>query len=107
MAITCLKKVFSFFNETIEYKTEQYEQAVYRWRARNDINGLMYGNGGISSWTKTFVQNMRTHEASEVQMKLMWSFALMIYIGQCTTAIQLPILEKVQNMLSVQALEKV
>ena len=55
----------AFFNETIEYKTEQYEQAVYRWRARNDINGLMYGNGGISSWTKTFVQNMRTHEASE------------------------------------------
>ena len=55
----------SFFNETIEYKTEQYERAVYRWRARNDINGLMYGNGGISSWTKTFVQNMRTHEASE------------------------------------------
>ena len=54
-----------FFNETIEYKTEQYEQAVYRWRARNHINGLMYGNGGISSWTKSFVQNMRTHEASE------------------------------------------
>jgi hypothetical protein len=55
----------NFFNETIEYKTDQYEQAVYRWRARNDVNGLMYGNGGISSWTKTFVQNMRTHEASE------------------------------------------
>jgi len=54
----------SFFNETLEYKTDQYKQAVYRWRARNDINGLMYGNGGISSWTKTFVQNMRTHEAS-------------------------------------------
>ena len=54
-----------FFNETIEYKTDQYEQAVYRWRARNDINGLMYGNGGISSWTKTFVNNMRTHEASD------------------------------------------
>jgi len=55
----------NFFNETIEYKTDQYEQAVYRWRARNDVNGLMYGNGGISSWTKTFVQNMRTHEASK------------------------------------------
>jgi hypothetical protein len=55
----------SFFNQTIEYKDESYEQAVYRWRARNDVNGLMYGNGGISSWTKTFVNNMRTHEASE------------------------------------------
>jgi hypothetical protein len=25
----------------------------------------MYGNGGLSSWTKTFVQNMRTHEATD------------------------------------------
>lgn len=38
---------------------------VFRWRARNHINGLMYGNGGISCWTKTFVNNMRTHEASD------------------------------------------
>jgi len=38
---------------------------VFRLRARNHINGLMYGNGGLSSWTKTFVNNMRTHEASE------------------------------------------
>jgi hypothetical protein len=54
----------SFFNQTIEYKDENYEQAVYRWRARNHVNGLMYGNGGMSSWTKTFVRNMRTHEVS-------------------------------------------
>jgi len=37
---------------------------VFRWRARNHINGLMYGNGGVSCWTKTFIQNMQTHEAS-------------------------------------------
>lgn len=38
---------------------------VFRWRARNEINGLMYGNGGMSSWTKEFVRNMRTHENSD------------------------------------------
>jgi hypothetical protein len=38
---------------------------VFRWRARNAINGLMYGNGGVSSWTKQFVDNMRTHEATD------------------------------------------
>ena len=38
---------------------------VFRWRARNAINGLMYGNGGMSCWTKDFVYNMRTHEASD------------------------------------------
>ena len=54
-----------FFNQTLTFNTPEWEQAVFRWRARNHINGLMYGNGGVSSWTKTFVNNMRTHEASE------------------------------------------
>jgi hypothetical protein len=54
-----------FFNKTLTYSTEQHEQAVYRWRARNHINGLMYGNGGMSSWTRTFVNSMRTHEATD------------------------------------------
>ena len=38
---------------------------VFRWKARNHTNGLLYGNGGISCWTKDFVYNMRTHEASD------------------------------------------
>lgn len=54
-----------FFNQTLTFKDEQWEQAVYRWRARNHINGLMYGNGGISCWTKDFVNRMRTHEATD------------------------------------------
>lgn len=41
------------------------KNCVFRWRARNEINGLMYGNGGMSSWTKDFVGNMRTHENSD------------------------------------------
>lgn len=53
-----------FFNLTLEFPTAEWEQAVFRWRARNHINGLMYGNGGLSSWTRTFVNNMRTHEAT-------------------------------------------
>lgn len=54
----------SFFNTTLDFSDEQWEQAVFRWRARNNINGLMYGNGGLSCWTKTFVESMQTHEAS-------------------------------------------
>jgi hypothetical protein len=54
-----------FFNLTLELKDHQYEQAVFRWRACNHINGLMYGNGGLSSWTREFVRNMRTHEATD------------------------------------------
>jgi hypothetical protein len=54
-----------FFNQTLTFPTAEYESAVFRWRARNAINGLMYGNGGLSSWTKTFVNHMRTHEATD------------------------------------------
>ena len=55
----------SFFNLTLELPDEQWESAVFRWRAKNSINGLMYGNGGLSSWTRAFVNNMRTHEATD------------------------------------------
>jgi hypothetical protein len=54
-----------FFNLTLSLPDDQWEQAVFRWRARNHVNGLMYGNGGLSSWTKTFVNEMKTHEATD------------------------------------------
>ena len=54
-----------FFNQTLTFATPDWEQAVFRWRAKNHINGLMYGNGGVSSWTREFVFNMRTHEATD------------------------------------------
>jgi len=41
------------------------KDCVFRWKARNHINGLMYGNGGLSCWTKDFVNNMRTHENTD------------------------------------------
>jgi len=51
----------AFFNLSLEVD----ESCVYRWRAKNFINGLMYGNGGLSVWSKEFVYAMRTHEASD------------------------------------------
>lgn len=53
-----------FFNEQLRLN-QINEHCVFRWRARNYINGLTYGNGGISSWTKTYVENMRSHEATD------------------------------------------
>jgi hypothetical protein len=55
----------SFFNQTLDFPTPEYEKAVFRWRARNHVNGLMYGNGGLSSWTREYVMNMRTHENTD------------------------------------------
>ena len=54
----------AFFNQQLALD-DSNRDCVFRWRARNNINGLMYGNGGLSSWTKDFVYNMRTHESSD------------------------------------------
>jgi hypothetical protein len=57
----------NFFNLQLDFtdKDPNYKLAQYRWRAVNAVNGLRYGNGGMSSWTKTYVANMKTHEKSD------------------------------------------
>ena len=55
---------WNFFNQELRL-TEQNQNHVFRWRARNSVNGLCYGNGGLSCWTKDFVNNMRTHENTD------------------------------------------
>jgi hypothetical protein len=38
---------------------------VFSWCGRVNVNGLMYGNGGLKLWTRKFVNEMRTHENSD------------------------------------------
>ena len=53
-----------FLLETLDWsKTDK--KAVHRWRARNNINGLVYGNGGLVGWDKKTCHNMKTHENAE------------------------------------------
>jgi len=52
-----------FFNLQLHIKPE-HEGGAFRWKARNIVNGLRYGNGGMSCWSREFVNSMRTHEAS-------------------------------------------
>ena len=54
----------NFFNHQLSLDSTN-SNCVFRWRARNHINGLMYGNGGMSSWTRDFALNMRTHENTD------------------------------------------
>ena len=53
-----------FFNLQLRIKPE-HEGGAFRWKARNIVNGLRYGNGGLSVWSREFVNTMRTHEASD------------------------------------------
>ena len=51
----------SFLLQTMDWsKTDA--KAVHRWRAKNSINGLVYGNGGLVGWDKDTCLNMHTHE---------------------------------------------
>lgn len=50
-----------FFDLEIEIPTHLQDKTL-SWGARNVVNGLHYGNGGLKLWTKDFVLNMRTHE---------------------------------------------
>ena len=52
----------AFFNT--EFDSDQENLQVVSWLARNKINGLRYGNGGLKIWRKDFILNMKTHEAS-------------------------------------------
>ena len=54
----------AFFNLQLSLN-DNNRHNVFRWKARNHINGLMYGNGGVSCWTKDFVNNMKTHENTD------------------------------------------
>jgi hypothetical protein len=51
-----------FFNLQLEFNDPDIQ--VYSWLAKNNVNGLMYGNGGLKIWRKDFILNMQTHEAS-------------------------------------------
>ena len=55
-----------FLLETLAWdKTDR--KAVHRWRAKNSINGLVYGNGGIVGWDKQTCKSMKTHENAETE----------------------------------------
>ena len=56
----------SFLLQTLDWgKTNK--KAVHRWRAKNNVNGLVYGNGGLVGWNKETCLNMKTHENAETE----------------------------------------
>jgi len=59
-----------FFTQELNF--EDYvdlENSVISWCGKNNINGLIYGNGGLKCWSKEYVSKMRTHENADVNNK--------------------------------------
>jgi hypothetical protein len=60
----------NFLQQEIDLNgNEDLSNCVISWAANNQINGLIYGNGGIKCWPKDYVLNMRTHEAADPKNK--------------------------------------
>jgi hypothetical protein len=53
-----------FMLESLDFSLTN-PKAVHRWRARNSVNGLIYGNGGIVGWPKSTCLSMKTHENAD------------------------------------------
>lgn len=55
-----------FLNQVIDFEEHaDLKNTVISWCGRNEINGLMYGNGGLKCWPKDYVLKMKTHEAAD------------------------------------------
>lgn len=52
-------------DEFAPYTTMAAHRSVLSYRAVNGVNAACYGNGGIKIWSHEFINNMKTHEASE------------------------------------------
>ena len=63
-----------FLLETLDW-TKTDKKAVHRWKAKNNVNGLIYGNGGVVGWDKETCKDMKTHEnadSEENQIDFCW-----------------------------------
>src|SRR6056300_88442 len=56
----------SFLLQILDW-TKTNRKAVHRWRAKNNINGLVYGNGGLVGWNRQTCLTMKTHENAETE----------------------------------------
>ncbi|OUX53403.1 MAG: hypothetical protein CBE47_03380 [Pelagibacteraceae bacterium TMED287] len=59
-----------FLLETLDW-TKTNPKAVHRWRAKNNVNGLVYGNGGLVGWNKETCLTMKTHENADSEKNKM------------------------------------
>tara|TARA_B100001287_G_C22673068_1_gene526234 strand:+ start:199 stop:1791 length:1593 start_codon:yes stop_codon:yes gene_type:complete len=55
-----------FINQQVEFVSgTDLTRKVISWAGYNNINGLLYGNGGIKCWDKHAVLDMKTHENAD------------------------------------------
>ena len=58
-----------FFNQELEFPEKDHDgndisESIFSWNAKNLLNGLVYGNGGLKCWPKEYTKSINTHEAA-------------------------------------------
>lgn len=54
----------AFLDLELDLDHPKLKNKAISWAAKNHVNGLEYGNGGLKLWPKQHVLDMRTHEAA-------------------------------------------
>ena len=59
-----------FFEQVLDVPDTDHDgndisQSIFSWNAKNILNGLVYGNGGLKCWPTQYVLDMKTHEAAD------------------------------------------
>ena len=65
----------NFLLQTLDWKKTN-PKAVHRWRARTNVNDLVYGNGGLVGWPRETCLQMKTHENAkqkEAEIDFCWT----------------------------------
>ena len=57
----------NLFDDPIEINPIKHQHTVFSFSAKNMVNGLIYGNGGVKIWGKKTVLNLKTHENAEYE----------------------------------------
>ena len=58
-----------FFENTLDFPEKDHDgndisESIFSWNAKNLLNGLVYGNGGLKCWPKEYTLGINTHEAA-------------------------------------------
>ena len=68
-----------FFEQVLEVPETDHDgndisESIFSWNAKNILNGLVYGNGGLKCWPTQYVLDMKTHEAADDEegMEFCW-----------------------------------
>jgi hypothetical protein len=59
-----------FFEQVLDVPDTDHDgnnisESIFSWNAKNLLNGLVYGNGGLKCWPKEYALQMQTHESAD------------------------------------------